>query len=215
MCALFWLVFDSSFVNITDYTLSKLRYLIFFKSKLLSFCSHSGGQGSSSYRISYTDLSLFNNLWPWHCLFADQHSTLKWLAYHDCHIILQYAEHCLWGCHVLQYLQLLITLFLFCLALSCFCLSCLIKSNYLSSLIWPCNSFWTLWASTLWVYINMWWLFASLISLSTVSSPNISPITTSSSNPWINCCVSLHAYWWYSQSDAFVCILPSIPGYIG
>ena len=50
----FWLVLDSILVNITDFTLSKFRYLILTKPKLLPFFSHSIVQGPSSCCISCT-----------------------------------------------------------------------------------------------------------------------------------------------------------------
>ena len=72
-CTLFWLVLYSSFVNITDFALSILRYFIFIDLKLLSSFSCSSGQGISFCWTLYTDPPLFGNLWPFHCLCVDLH----------------------------------------------------------------------------------------------------------------------------------------------
>ena len=57
----------------------------------------------------------------------------------------------------------------------------------------------------LWAHISNWLVVVSLIS---VSSHNILPVMTWSSNPWINCSANLLQYLWYSLSVASVCILP-------
>ena len=80
MCACFWLVFYSSFVPIKDFTLSKLRYLIFTDLKFLTLSSHSSGQGYSSCWTSCTDLPLFSTLWPCCYSCTNLHTALKWLA---------------------------------------------------------------------------------------------------------------------------------------
>ena len=92
----FWLMLNSSFLNIKDFTLSELRYMIFTKSKLLSFCSCSGGQGFSSCWTSCTNPPLFGNLWPCSCLCADLHTTLKWLALPQLLDILPCVGNFLW-----------------------------------------------------------------------------------------------------------------------
>ena len=56
VCIFFSLVLDSSLLNITYFTLSKLRYLVFTESKLVSLFSHSIVQGSSLYWTLYTAL---------------------------------------------------------------------------------------------------------------------------------------------------------------
>ena len=61
----FWLVPDSSLVNITNFTLLILRYPIFTKVKLLSLFCHSFMQGSYL-QFSTVPLSL---LLSFHCLF--------------------------------------------------------------------------------------------------------------------------------------------------
>ena len=64
----FWLVPDSGLMIITDFTLSKLRYMIFTESQLLSFSSYSSGQGLLSSWTLHTNLPLFGHLWPCCCL---------------------------------------------------------------------------------------------------------------------------------------------------
>ena len=58
MHTLFWQVLESILVNITDFTFSHLTYLIFSKSKLLSFCWHSSVHSSSSYWTLCSDLHI-------------------------------------------------------------------------------------------------------------------------------------------------------------
>ena len=96
---LFLLVLVSSLVNITNYTLSKLRYLTLTESKLLSYFS------------LYWKVALLLPLCqPTYCLeVVDLATATVCLAI------------CLWWCPVLQYL-VSITFFLFCLTLSSFCL---------------------------------------------------------------------------------------------
>ena len=81
-----------SFVNITDFTLSELWYLLFTESKLQSPCSHSSGQGSSSCWTLCTDLPLFSNLWS--CYYSLQTCTLP-LSDWPCH-------NCHTSCHMLD-----------------------------------------------------------------------------------------------------------------
>ena len=81
----------SSFINITDFTLSKLIFLICTKSKFLLFCYHSSALDSLFCWTLCTNLPLFGNLWPCHYLCTDVHTALKWLALPQPPHVLQYA----------------------------------------------------------------------------------------------------------------------------
>ena len=130
----FWLEHDSILVNDTDFTLSKLRCLIFTNSKLLSLFSHYIVQWFSSCWTSCTVLLPLDDLWPCLCLCMVLHTVLNasLTTFATCYAM---GGHCLSGCPVPQYLQFSIFLFLFpspfhCLLLSCFCLSPLTESNF-------------------------------------------------------------------------------------
>ena len=91
LCVPFWLVLNSSLVNITDFTWSKLRYLIFTKSKLRLFCSHSSRQGSSScWNLVKQHATLMYPL-ACHWLCIELHTTLTWLCLPQLAHILPYA----------------------------------------------------------------------------------------------------------------------------
>ena len=81
----------SSFLNITNFTLSKVRYFIISNSKLLSFCYCSYGQGFSFSLTSCTDLPLFSNLWPCCCLCTDLHTDVVGLATFTTHFAICWA----------------------------------------------------------------------------------------------------------------------------
>ena len=74
----------SSLVSMIDFILSKLRYLVFTKSKLLSLF-FTAGQDSSSCWTSCIDLPLLNHLWPCCCLCIILQTALKWLVLHKHH----------------------------------------------------------------------------------------------------------------------------------
>ena len=92
-------------VSITDFILSKLRYLIFTESKLLSLLSDSFVQSSSYYSMSCTGILPHGDLWPCLCLWVLQHMVLKWFIFLCLLHFLTYARHSLCTCPVTQYLQ--------------------------------------------------------------------------------------------------------------
>ena len=137
------------FVNITDLTLSKLRYLIFAKSKLLSACSHFDGQSFSFCWTLCTNMLLF---WYPLVLSLPQHQAthcIDVLAMLQLSHILPYAGYYLWDA-------------LYCSNYCCQSFYCILLSivmfmsvpfksqTLLSSLIWSSTSFCTHCASTLW-----------------------------------------------------------------
>ena len=67
ICTLFWLELDSNLENTTGFTLSKFKYLIFTKSKLLSLFSHFIAVGYSVCWTSCTALPSHSDIWP--CLY--------------------------------------------------------------------------------------------------------------------------------------------------
>ena len=85
------LVLSSNLVNITHFTLSKIRYLILTQSKFLSLHSHSIVEGSLSCWTSCTALLPCGTLWPYLCLCIVLHTALKCSSYHI---------HCI-SCHTL------------------------------------------------------------------------------------------------------------------
>ena len=199
----FLLVLNSSFVNITDFILGELQYLIFTKSKLLSSCSCSSGQGF--YLNGPHAL-------PCHSLIISGPAAFSVPACFTLHLtllqqpnIFPYAWYCLRGCPVPQYLQLLIILFFIWLTLSHLCLSHLIESKTLSSLIWSS----TLFAlshplpSEPIIIFGHWWPHWYLLVLLV---PLISQL--SQFHHLSHCSVSVQSYSWYSQSAALVCNLP-------
>ena len=85
MCTLFWLV-----LNVTNLTLSKLRYLLFAMSKLPSLDSipHPAGLCALTYH-------LIDNLWLCCCLCVALQTALKWLVLLHLLHVLHYAGYSL------------------------------------------------------------------------------------------------------------------------
>ena len=89
----FWLVLNSNFVNITNFTLSKFKYLIFTKLKLLSLSSHSIMQGSSSCCTSCIALFSHSDLWPCLCFCILLQTTPLQIGSFS---FIPYVWHCFW-----------------------------------------------------------------------------------------------------------------------
>ena len=185
-------------VNIADSTLSKLRYLIFTKSKPLSVISHSILKRSSSYCTSCTALLPHADLWPCLCLCMVLQTILKWFILphppHFCHM-----PFCFCGYPMLQYLQFSTILFslplpFHCLILPCLCLYLLTESNSFASLKLSSTSLCAICASTLWTHINTCLPLTSLVSFKAINSFIISAILFSLSRPLISCSFSLLSY---------------------
>ena len=120
--ALFWLVLNSSLMNITDFMLWNIKDVILIESKLLLLSSQFGTVTSSSLCILHLCLICWgvghnhsNTLELWH-------TSLKWLlSPHALHVFPN-AEHCLWLCAAKHYLHLYILSFSYC-SFSCSSLS--------------------------------------------------------------------------------------------
>ena len=130
ICALFWLVPNSSLVYMTDFTLWNVQDFILTESELLLLSSQFGTVTTSSLCVSCMHLGYWGvshiqahplELW---------HTALKWHCFpHAVHVFLN-AGNCLCLCAALQYLQLSILSFLFCSLYCC--------SFYLSVLLLLC-----------------------------------------------------------------------------
>ena len=91
---LLWLVLISNLVNITNLTLSKLKYMILTESKFLplSFCLLV--LGSCPCRNMWTALFLCGDLWLCLSLCVLLHTALQLLPFQHLLHILTYARHC-------------------------------------------------------------------------------------------------------------------------
>ena len=133
VCTPFWVVLGSKFVNITDLILSKLKYMIFTESKLLSCWSCFISRGSSSCLTSWIDLLLLSGLWSCYCLCTDLHNALKWLVFLHLPRVLLFEGHCLWRCPVPQYLPFSTHFCFLWMSLPCFIYY-----------VWQCQCLWPL-----------------------------------------------------------------------
>ena len=149
----FELVLISILVNNTDFTLSKFRFLIFTKSKLLSLFSYFIVQVFLSCCAPCTALLPYCDLWPCLCLLVLLLTTLKWVIFPHLLDFLPYARHSLWvPCTtILEICYQFLLIYIVCVlpTMVLFCLSLLIESDSFMSLILPNTAFSTLCSSTL------------------------------------------------------------------
>ena len=113
----FCLVLVSSLLNITSFTSSKLRYLIFTESEILSLLSHSYVQVSLPCWTACTALLPCANLWPFLCIGLVLWTALKWFILPHPLYFLPYTGHYLSKYSLPHYLQFSINFFSFPLSL--------------------------------------------------------------------------------------------------
>ena len=197
--ALFW-VHDSNLVKITDFTLSKFKYLIFTKLRFLPLSPYP--LVYSSFWTSCTALLFWGDLWPCLSLCHTPAYCFEVIHLPTSTPFLPYAWHCLSGCPVPQYLQFAtnfftFTLFLWYLFWTDFCLSLLIESKSYASLILSNTAVCILCTSTLLAEMKTCSLLTSLVSFRAVIYFIIMAMMVSSFRSFMNCSFGLLSYSWY------------------
>ena len=147
----FWLVHDSSLLNIMNFTVSNFRNWIFYQCKA-SIMLFPTDQCFSSSQMSWINLPLIEGFWICCCVCINIKPCLEIVGLSTFYAHFAVGRALSQGYPILHYLQLSTNFCFLCLSMSCLYVCCLIKSVSLASFMLSNDSSCALWVSIFWAH---------------------------------------------------------------